>query len=259
MKTTRTARTHLLAPLFAAALLAGCATTAATRLPPEEPAMHSLEEFADDDKLLFIDDPYEETFNRRVYQFNYYLDKYLLLPVLAGYELVTPVAVQDGVSNFFNNVQEIKTLYNALLQAKGKKAAITLGRFVTNTTLGVAGLFDVATRLGMERQLEDFGQTLGTWGVGTGPFLVIPGLGPKTARATAGYVVDTVTRNVWQDAVDPFGRMEHGTAASLAFTGLEVVDTRRQEKFRYWKSYYPFEYEVVRYAYKMQRELALMK
>jgi len=120
--------------LYMALTLAGCATTAATQ-PQEIPAMHSVKEL--DDELIAGagTDPWVNT-NKSLYVFNYNLDKYLLLPVVNGYEYVMPTFAQTGVSNFFNNIGEIRTLYNSLLQAKGEKALITFSRFLTNTTLG---------------------------------------------------------------------------------------------------------------------------
>ncbi len=103
----------------------------------------------------------------------------VFLPVVNGYEYITPVPVQTGVSNFYNNINEVRTFYNSLLQAKGEKSLITFSRFLTNTILGIGGLFDPATYFDLKRQNEDFGQTLGVWGVGAGPYLVITGPGPR--------------------------------------------------------------------------------
>ncbi|RNC68247.1 MAG: VacJ family lipoprotein [Desulfuromonadales bacterium] len=240
-----------------AAQLSGCATTMAN-LPPEEPAMHTVAEFADDEKMLFVDDPWIG-FNKRMYTFNFYADKYVILPVVRGYEFITPEFAQDGVSNFFNNIGEIKTFYNALLQAKGMKTLNALGRFVTNSTIGIGGLFDVATHMGMQRQPEDFGQTLGVWGVGSGPYVVLPVLGPNTARSTTGLVVDTGARIAMMNAIDPFGNVDNGSTIEAGVTTLEFIDARHQQKFQYYKSHYPFEYFMVRYLYKQQREFAIMK
>jgi phospholipid-binding lipoprotein MlaA len=240
-----------------AALLSGCATTMAN-LPPEEPAMHSADEFADDEKMLYVDDPWIG-FNQRMYKFNYYADKYVILPVVRGYEFITPEFAQEGVSNFFNNVGEIKTFYNALLQAKGKKTLNALGRFVTNSTIGIGGLFDVAKHVGMQRQPEDFGQTLGVWGVESGLYVVLPVLGPNTARSTAGLAVDTGARVAMMSAIDPFENVDNGSAIEAGLTTLEFIDARHQIKFRYYKSHYPFEYFMVRYLSKQQREFETMK
>ena len=179
MKTTLLRAATLPAVLLLVVYLAGCAPTPPLR-SYEEPPMHTLAEF-DDEKIAHVDDPWER-FNRRMYTFNYTLDQYLFLPVVDAYEFVTPKFVQTGVSNFFKNIGEICTLYNSVLQLRGKKAATTTGRFLINSTIGLAGLFDPATSMGLKRQNEDFGQTLGHWGVDTGPYLVLPALGPATLR-----------------------------------------------------------------------------
>lgn len=131
-----------------------------------------------------------EPFNRAVYTFNQELDRFVLEPVARGYRAVVPRPVRAGVSNFFNNLWEPSIMLNNLLQGKVTHAASDLGRFVTNTTLGVFGLFDVATRLGLERHEEDLGQTLGVWGVGEGAYLVLPFFGPSNFRDGAGLYGD---------------------------------------------------------------------
>jgi len=237
------------------ALLSGCATTRANLLP-EEPAMHSVTEFAEDEQMLFVDDPWIK-FNKKMYNFNYYADKYVLLPVVRGYEFITPEFVQDGVSNFFNNIGEIKTLYNSLLQAKGTKSLNALGRFLTNSTIGIGGLFDVAKSMGMEKQPEDFGQTLAVWGVGAGPYVVLPLIGPNTVRSTAGFAVDTTIRTAMVNAV--LEDVDNDSSIKTGLTVLNVIDTRHGQKFRYYKSHSPFEYLMVRYLYKEERALLIMK
>ncbi len=171
-----------IAALFLGLSVSGCATTS-TR-PPEVPAMHSLSEVTDE-RVAQTPDPWVG-FNRSMYKFNYNLDKYVLLPVVSGYEFVTPTILQTGISNVFNNIGEIRSLTNCLFQLKGMQTLTTLGRFVTNSTIGIGGLFDPATSMGMERQVEDFGQTLGYWGVGTGNYLVLPLFGPSNVRDTGG-------------------------------------------------------------------------
>jgi phospholipid-binding lipoprotein MlaA len=244
--------------LYAVLSVAGCATTTAN-LPPEVPAMHTVSEFSDDpERIAHVDDPWEG-FNRTMYKFNYYFDKYVFLPVLSGYEFVTPTFVQKGVSNFFDNVGEIRTLYNSLFQLKGGKALTTLGRFVTNSTVGLAGFLDPATGMGMQRQDEDFGQTLGYWGVGRGPYLVLPVLGPGTVRSQSGFAVDAAIRYALVSAIDPYGNVDHRDGVQAGVMVLEAIDIRHQESFRYYESGYPFEYYMVRFLYREKRKLAIMK
>jgi len=244
--------------LYLALALAGCATT--PTLPPEEPAMHSNSEFADDEQIL-ANDPMEG-YNRSMYKFNYNFDKYFFLPVVDTYEFILPTFAQTGVSNFFNNINEGRTFYNSLFQAKGTKAMITLGRFVTNTTIGIGGLFDPATSFGMKRQTEDFGQTLGVWGVGQGPYFVLPVLGPGTTRSAGGFVVDTAIHSVAVTALkDQFDGMSDGTKNTIAnsLAGLKAIDNRHKMAFRYHDSGYPFEYELVQFLFIQSREMETIK
>ena len=208
--------------------LGACAPTKAINPPPEVPPMHSVKEFSDDERLAGIEDPWEGM-NRGIYRFNYYFDKYFFLPVVTGYEYVTPVVVQREVSNFFGNIGEVCTFYNSVLQLNGEKSLTTLGRFVTNTTIGIGGLFDPATSLGLKKQSGDFGQTLGHWGAGAGPYLVLPVLGPNTLRSASGLAVDAGIRYALINAIDPFKSVSHGNAILTAITGLKVsiCDTER--------------------------------
>ncbi|MCK9606244.1 MAG: VacJ family lipoprotein [Methylomonas sp.] len=134
-------------------------------------------------------DPYEG-FNRSMYGFNMGLDRYLLKPVADSYKFITPDFMQTGVTNFFNNLKGINVVLNDLLQGKFEQSASDLGRFTTNSTIGLLGLFDVATPLGLSQNVEDFGQTLAVWGVDQGPYLVLPVLGPTTARDGGGIIFD---------------------------------------------------------------------
>lgn len=134
-----------------------------------------------------------EGFNRSVYKFNDTADRAVIKPVATAYSTVIPSPIRKGVGNFFNNLGSITTVFNDLLQLKFAKAFTDAGRFVINTTFGIGGLIDVAGMDGIENRREDFGQTLGHWGVGTGPYLVLPFLGPSTVRDAFGLGFDTVT------------------------------------------------------------------
>jgi phospholipid-binding lipoprotein MlaA len=150
-------------PLFA---LGGCATTPST---PNDPF---------------------EGFNRSVFSFNEAVDNAVLKPVATGYQKVVPQFVRTSVDNFFANLGDAWSAVNLVLQAKPVPALETGMRFVFNSTLGLGGLFDIAGDAGMERRSEDFGQTLGRWGVGPGPYLVLPILGPSTVRDTTALAAD---------------------------------------------------------------------
>jgi phospholipid-binding lipoprotein MlaA len=131
-----------------------------------------------------------EPLNRGVYQFNDAVDKAIVKPVAQAYRAVIPQFIRSSVSNFFSNINDVIVALNNLLQGKFTAAYSDLGRVLMNSTLGIGGLFDVASEAGVERHEEDFGQTLGYWGVGDGPFLVLPVLGPSNVRDSVGRFVD---------------------------------------------------------------------
>jgi phospholipid-binding lipoprotein MlaA len=153
--------------LCAALLLAGCAST--DRSEPYDPW---------------------EGLNRKTYAFNDALDRAVLKPVAQGYQKVTPAFAREGVNNFYSNLEDVGTSLNNFLQGKPKDGMNDLARLIVNSVFGVFGLWDVATPLGFEKHEEDFGQTLGRWGVGPGPYFVIPFLGPSTLRDAPAKAVD---------------------------------------------------------------------
>lgn len=134
-----------------------------------------------------------ETVNRGVYQFNEVADNTVFKPVAKAYKAVTPSPIRKGINNFFSNLKSITTVLNDILQLKFAHAFTDAGRFVINSTFGLAGFIDVASMDGIPVHTEDFGQTLGHWGVGNGAYLVLPFIGPSTVRDTTGFVVDTTT------------------------------------------------------------------
>ncbi|HAO97446.1 MAG TPA: ABC transporter, partial [Gammaproteobacteria bacterium] len=137
-------------------------------------------------------DPFEDI-NRTVYGFNETVDDNLLEPVSRAYKDHVPEVAQDGVSNFFGNLRDVSTLANQILQFKPVESIETLGRILVNSTIGLGGLFDVASDMGLTTDDEDFGQTMGVWGVEEGPYVVLPLLGPSTVRDGAGLFVDTTS------------------------------------------------------------------
>ena len=161
-------------------------------------------------------DPWEPL-NRRIYAFNETLDRYVLRPTAQGYRFVMPDVAERGVCNFIANIYEVNSAFNSLLQGRVAGAAQSGGRFLINSTLGLAGLFDVASRLGIQPHRADFGQTLAVWGFETGPFLMVPVLGPRTIRSGAGYLFDTYTS---------IPAYLDNREASWGFWVLEVVDYR---------------------------------
>lgn len=169
--------------LLAMLVLAGCATKPASTEPE---VAGSAPDYSDSRDPL-------ETINRPLWDFNYdILDKYVLRPATVGYMTVVPKPARKGLVNAANNLGEPASFLNGALQAKPDSAAISAGRFLVNSTLGLFGLFDVATKIGLVQREEDFNQTLAVWGVGDGPYLMLPALGPSTVRGTAGGVVDNL-------------------------------------------------------------------
>ncbi|MBP8884029.1 VacJ family lipoprotein [Ectopseudomonas oleovorans] len=162
------------------------------------------------------EDPWE-SFNRPIFRFNDTVDTYALKPIAQGYRAVTPQFLEDGVHNVFGNIGDVGNLANNLLQGKLHNAGVDTGRLIFNTTFGVLGFFDVAKHMGLRKNDEDFGQTLGVWGLSSGPYLVIPLLGPSTVRDATGRVPDSF--------LTPYPYMDHVPTRNVT-RGVQVVDTR---------------------------------
>lgn len=186
----------------AVALLVGCAST---------------QEIQGDDTDAL------ESYNRAMFAFNDAVDKAVFKPVAKVYRRVLPEPVTTSVGNFFSNLNDVVVLVNSLLQFKLHQAAMNSSRIVFNTTFGVAGLFDVATRMELPKQREDFGQTLGYWGFGEGPYLVLPFLGPSTVRDSVGLIGDFFT--------NPITWATDSNAVAWGLWGLDLVN-RRSELLR---------------------------
>ena len=135
-------------------------------------------------------DPWEG-FNRKVYSFNDAIDRAFLVPAAASYRAMAPEVVEDGVSNFCSNIGDVGVAFNNTLQFKFLDAASDVGRILVNSTIGLLGIMDVASQMGLQKHEEDFGQTLGYWGVDTGPYVVLPLFGPSNLRDGPGKVVDS--------------------------------------------------------------------
>jgi len=160
-----------------------------------------------------------EPFNRGVYGFNNAVDRAVIKPVATAYRDALPSPVRTGVSNFFNNLQDLWSFVNNTLQLKGEGAGNSIVRFGVNTVFGLGGLIDIASEMRIERHTEDFGQTLGRWGVGAGPYMVLPFVGPSTVRDTAALPVDMAGNVVSQ--------VDHVPTRNSA-TVLNLVDRRSQ-------------------------------
>jgi len=183
--------------LFAVFFMAGCASTASKN--PVDPL---------------------EGFNRGVFAANEKMDAYALKPAAQAYQASVPLPARTNVSNFFGNLEDVWTGVNNLLQGKPKDGLNDFGRFAVNSTLGILGFFDVASEIGLDKNDEDFGQTLGVWGVGTGPFVMLPLFGPSTLRDTGGFVIDRLAFNP--------NSMIASIPQRNATSGLKVINTRAQ-------------------------------
>jgi len=250
MKSSSNFKIVLSVLLLSIFFLSGCSTLPKPG-PNSEPAMRQQADLVPEGTTLDVEvyDPLEG-FNRGTYRFNYYFDKFLFLPIVSVYRAIMPDYFEDRVSNFVDNVYEFNNFTNSVLQLKLDKTGITLSRFVINTTIGIVGLWDQATDLGLPRQPEDFGQTLGNYGVGHGPYIVLPIFGPSNLRDTTGLVTDTLAFKY----AGPPAWVDDDTT-TLVFTGVAAVDERKRTPFRYYGSGSPFEYEQIRLLYTKKREL----
>ena len=169
-----------------------------------------------------------------------------------AYTAVVPLPIRDRISDFFANIGSMITFANQVLQLEFEGAFETAMRFGANSLLGMFGLVDIATPMGLPRYDEDFGKTLGSWGFDGGPYLVLPILGPSNVRDTAGFAADTVAFSI----VDPFG------ASSIQsryppIMAADAVNARYVQSFRYFESGSPFEYDLVRFLYTKKRQLEI--
>ena len=166
--------------------------------------------------LVANDDPFEE-YNRKVWVFNEFLDDNFAKPTAEVYTSITPDFIEVGITNFFRNLNELDNTANQLLQGRPLLAINDFSRFIINSTIGLGGFIDVGSKFGLERHDEDFGQTLGTWGVGSGPFLMIPIYGPSTPRGLAGRGVSSVLSGTF--AIEE-------TDVRIGLTALDALETR---------------------------------
>ncbi|WP_071124557.1 MlaA family lipoprotein [Leptotrichia massiliensis] len=204
-----------------------------------------------------------EPFNRRMYAFNTQLDRKVLYPASRVYAAVVPKPIRKGISNFYNNFSEIPTFVNSLLQLKPGKAVNALGRFVVNSTVGILGVADVAKNMGMKRDPETMGDTLGHYGVGTGSYLVLPMFGPSNIRDAIGTGIDTVTEGAVRGVAEEklffdtgvFDKTVYGFTRPVV-TGLNA---RSMLSMRYGDLNSPFEYDLVRALYHNYRKIQVVK
>ncbi len=204
---------RLCGALLLAGTSAGCATSGGNPADPLEP------------------------FNRAVFSFNDTVDNAVVKPVAKGYRAAVPGIVRTGVSNFFSNLEDIWISVNNLLQGKFEEGFGDFGRFLFNSTFGIAGVFDFASDVGFQKHNEDFGQTLGKWGLGSGPYLVLPILGPSTVRDGAALLVDTKADLVFQIDGVPTHNVLYATRAISNRANLldasSIVDEAALDKYSF--------------------------
>lgn len=213
---------------FITLLMAGCSAA-----PTQQTAAHE-------------DDPLEGM-NRSVYSFNKSVDQAVVSPLANAYAAITPDFIEQGVENFFNNLADVNNFVNHILQAKPKLAANDAGRLLINTTIGIGGLFDVAAKFGMYQQSEDFGQTLGYWGVDSGPYLVLPFMGPSSVRDGVGLLADY--------QLDPVAELQP-SSHQAPIQVLQVLDTRVQLQ-DVQQLIIGDEYSFIRDAYLSRRQIQI--
>lgn len=187
------------------------------------------------------DDPLEG-YNRAMFSFNERLDRAVMRPVAQAYDAVTPLPVRTGVGNFFGNLGDVWVGGNNLLQGKLGDGFGDLARFVVNTTIGILGVFDVATEVGLVKHDEDFGQTLGRWGVGEGAYVVVPFFGPRTVRDAVALPLDLYADDLWAVRDVPL----HNSLTALRFVharanllGAEkTLEEGTLDKYAYARDFY---------------------
>ena len=209
--------------VFFLILLSGCSTMSTSKNDPLEPV------------------------NRAIFGFNEVLDNTILKPAANTYKYITPDPIETGVSNFFSNAGEVSTIANDVLQLKFNQAGHDLVRFSINTTIGILGIFDVATPMGFQKNREDFGQTLGYWGMPQGPYLVIPFFGASSFRDAPGLYAD--------QQISPIEQLHN--KEELALTTLNIVDIRAKllRATRILDTAAKDKYIFIRESYLQQREV----
>ena len=222
------------------------------------------EDYIISDKIfdMNINDKFEP-FNRRVYALNTILDKNILYPASRVYSVVVPKSVREGINNFTNNFGEISTFVNSLLQFKFDKAGNALSRFAINSTVGIAGINDVATKIGIKRDKETMGDTLGTYGVGYGIYLVTPIFGPSNLRDGIGIIVDTGIQGIAQKVIFENPLLYANGVKETIYVPVRATMTgfnlRSLIDFKYGDFNSPFEYDLIKMFYINFRKIQIRK
>lgn len=245
----------LLFALMMILLLPACSAVPPREAADAEPAMHDVNDIVKKDVVYPIDvyDPWVNM-NRHIYIFNAHMDDYVLITVLDAYQEYIPNFLRRGIHNFYSNLTSFEHIVNSGLQLNAEATVNNGLRFTSNSTMGVLGIFDVATGMDFPEMKEDFGQTLGYWGVGNGPYIILPLLGPSNLRDTTGIAIDVFI--VSDFLLDEVGM--NGNEGWLYFYYIMYgVDARAKVPFRYYESGSPFEYETIRLLYTQSRKVLI--
>jgi phospholipid-binding lipoprotein MlaA len=241
------------AVLILALLTGACSTGPQPQLQNFAEPTFTLERIRSDDAVdvTSVYDPWEGM-NQRIYNFNYHFDQKVFLPVVRGWRAVVPRFIRTGIHNWFNNIRDIVTIANSILQLAPEKTFESSGRVIVNSTVGLFGFIDVASKLDFPRPVEDFGQTLGYWGVGKGPYLVLPFLGPTNVRDALGEIPDLLLISRVNDEI-----MSKPLRVTVFL--FDAIDTRSNLSFRYHETGSAFEYDTVRWLISTKRDLDVAK
>jgi phospholipid-binding lipoprotein MlaA len=204
--------------------------------------------------MMDVYDPLEPL-NRRIYYFNYEFDKWVGLPVSNSYKFFFPETARTGVKNFFANLYEPISAINGIFILDYKIFSVSIGRFLVNSTIGIAGLFDVATKIHLEEKKRTLDDTFAVYGIGTGPYLILPFLGPSNLRNVTAELITFVLR----EPLDPINVFTGELWEDIALLSIHAVDTRSRIPFEAYSMGTPFEYEYVRMLYLKAVKLKVKK
>jgi phospholipid-binding lipoprotein MlaA len=210
-------------------------------------------------EFLDVHDPWD-AMNRHIYSFNARFDRAVYLPAVNVYTTILPPPVREGVTNAVNNLNEVKSFTNGILQFNGDKTSRAFSRFLINSSVGLLGIFDVASMWDLKSMETGFADTLGVWGLPPGPYVVLPLLGPSSVRDSGGALGDFAL--LWYEmnwVYDLAGVDEGRTAIGIGESTIRGLSLRANVPFRYYQTGSPFEYDLVRFLYSKKRELDMIR
>lgn len=223
-----------------------------------ESAGIQLYDVVTDGDEIFIDIAYDpwEGYNLWMYNFNAKFDRYLFIPTTNTYKFVVPSFARVSIYNFFSNLSEVGNIANSILQAKPTQFKLTLGRFLVNSSIGIFGLMDPATKMGLAYEKEDLGQTLATWGIGPGPYVMLPIFGPSTLRDAPSVFINRIFHPIYDP--EPW-LTDMKSEEQLTINVVDAINKRTNISFRYYEMGTPFEYYWIRSLWLEHRKLEISK